>query len=320
MEGFEDLFEEDLGLETPINDPKEDIFAGEDPTLSLFEEPTPAPTQSLIDDLLKARGIVDNKIKIVNEDNTESEISFFDLSKEEQLDILTDNQVEASASDLQEDEQTLIQYLRDNNITLQQYLELYKEDVLQNGSGAEQVYDIDSYDDEELFLLDLKNRYDDLTDEELVKELEKELQDKDLFTKKVTKLRAEYKQLEEAYKEEQQREFNAQRETQYNQFVDTMVDVAVKTPDLYGIELEDDEKNNVLSFLLELDEEGQSGFYKSLNTPENLYRAAWFLTYGEQAFDALKNAYEAEIAKLKKDIPKVVVREPRKPNSINDLF
>lgn len=320
MEGFEDLFEEDLGLETPINDPKEDIFAGEDPTLSLFEEPTPAPTQSLIDDLLKARGIVDNKIKIVNEDNTESEISFFDLSKEEQLDILTDNQVEAPASDLQEDEQTLIQYLRDNNITLQQYLELYKEDVLQNGSGAEQVYDIDSYDDEELFLLDLKNRYDDLTDEELVKELEKELQDKDLFTKKVTKLRAEYKQLEEAYKEEQQREFNAQRETQYNQFVDTMVDVAVKTPDLYGIELEDDEKNNVLSFLLELDEEGQSGFYKSLNTPENLYRAAWFLTYGEQAFDALKNAYEAEIAKLKKDIPKVVVREPRKPNSINDLF
>jgi len=166
-------------------------------------------------------------------------------------------------------------YLRDNKITLQQYLEFYKEETLAGVAGEKEVsYDIDAYDDEELFLLDLKSRYDDLTDEELVKELEEELENKELFNKKVTKLRSDYKQLEDTYKEEQQKEFNAQAETRYNQFVEQMVDVAVKTPDLYGIELEDDEKNNVLSYLLELDETGNSNFYKALDDPNNLYKAA----------------------------------------------
>lgn len=319
MEGFEDLFEDDLGLNNPEEPTSNDsIFEPIDEPTLIFDDVDEKP--SLIVDLLKAKGIADSKITILDEENNEKEVSFFDLSKEEQLDILLENGTEEPASSLQEEEEALIKYLRDNKITLQQYLDSYKEAVLQEGTGNEVVYDIDAYDDQELFLLDLKNRYDDFTDEELMKELEKELQNKDLFDKKVSKLRTEYKQLEDAYKEELQREFNTQRETEYNQFVDTMVDVAVNNSDLYGIELEDDEKNNVLSFLLELDEQGQSEFYKSLNTPENLYRAAWFLTYGEQAFDALKNAYEAEIARLKKEIPKVVVRQTPKEKSINDLF
>ena len=61
---------------------------------------------------------------------------------------------------------------------------------------------------------------------------------------------------------------------------------------------------------------------KSLNNPDNLYKAAWFLTYGEQAFEAIKNAYETEITNLKKDIGKKVVvkRDNKKIDNINDLF
>lgn len=122
------------------------------------------------------------------------------------------------------------------------------------------------------------------------------------------KTREEYKQLEDAYKKEQQDNYNKDRQDRYNTFVDQMVQVATQSNDLYGIELEDSEKNEVLSFLLELDDSGVSNFYKQLQDPNKLYEAAWFLRYGKEAMDALSNAYEQEIAKLKTDKTQVVVR------------
>ena len=103
-----------------------------------------------------------------------------------------------------------------------------------------------------------------------------------------------------------------------------MVDVATKTSEFHGIELEDNEKNEVLSFILDLDENGTSNFYKTLNNPTKLYEAAWFLKYGKDAFNALAGAYEAEINKLKKDSkPRVVVKNKNtstNTNSIHDIF
>lgn len=318
MENFESVFEEDLGLDAPVEEGLEPVIK-EETIDSIFGGSTAEP--SIVDDLLKAKGIQGSKILIIDEENNEQEVDFYSLSKAEQLEILATPEPETAPSTLQQDEEELISYLRDNKITLQEYLQLYEQSVVEKlNENNEPTYDIDAYDDEELFLLDLKSRYDDLTDEELIKELEKELENKELFLKKTTKLRSEYKQLEDTYKEEQQKEFNAQRETQYNGFVDTMVDVAVKTQDLYGIELEDDEKNNVLSTLLELDDNGTSQFNKLLEDPDNLYRAAWFLAYGEQAFNAIKDAYEAEIAKLKKDKPQVIIKKTNPIKDIDDLF
>lgn len=324
MDGFEDIFEEDLGLD--VAPPEEVIVDPENiEDFSIFDQPTEPIVQNneVLNDLLKLKGISDSKIVIVDEQNNEKEVSFFDLSKEEQLEILTSNDDQnapANNIDLQDTEQELIKYLRDNNMTLDEYLEAYKDQITEELSSATgPSYDIDAYTDEELYVLDLKAKYD-LTDDECVKELEKELLDKDLFNKKVTKLRSEYKELEDSYKEQQERQFQEQRESEYNEFVDKMVEVAIATEDLFGFELEDDDKNTVLDYLLALDDSGNSNFYKALEDPNNLYKAAWFLTYGEQAFNTLKEAYEAEIAKLSKDIQKkIVVKQDKKINSIHDL-
>lgn len=319
MDGLENVFEEDLGLETPDPINEESVFEEPIPLEGIFDEPK--PESELITELLKAKGIIDSKVVIIDEENKEQTVDFYSLTREEQLEILNGEEPEKpSTSSLQAGEEELITYLRENNISLQEYLKLYEQSIVDKIEENTAVsYDIDAYDDQELFLLDLKSRYDDLTDEELVRELNKELQDMDLFNKKVTRLRSEYKQLEDTYKEDQQKEVLAKSEADYNQYVDTMVDIAVKTEDLYGITLEDDEKNNVLSFLLELDETGTSNFYKALDNPDNLYKAAWFLTYGQQAFDAIKDAYETEITKLKKDKPQVVIKKDA-VKSINDLF
>lgn len=296
----EDLELEEIQVEEVLEDsPIDDIFGFETVTEKTVE------TSSLVNDLLVTHGIKDGKIKIIDEENKESIVDFLSLPKEDQLEILTTPKEKEILSD---EEQKFIDNLRAGNISIQEYLQKFKEDSLKEVTPIETSYDIDSYDDQELFLLDLKAKYD-LTDEELTAELQKELDNEDLFKKKVNKLREDYRQLEDNYKKEQQDTFTREREDKYNKFVDQMVDVAVKSSDLYGIELEDSEKNEVLSFLLDLDENGVSNFYRELQTPEKLYEAAWFLRYGKEAMDALKDAYENEISKLKKDKTQVVVHQ-----------
>lgn len=321
MDGFDDYLEEDLGLDQVSTDEPiiDEPLKIED---NIFDENIidTQPTASVLDELLKAKGITDSMVTIVDENEVEKEVNFHELSLEDQLEILNMAE-EVETNDLDDTEIDLINHLRTNNLSVDDFLAQYRESILAEvQQAAEPTYEIDNYDDQELFLLDLKNKYD-LTDEELQLELEKELTNTDLFTKKVTKLRIEYKELENQYKLSQQAEADSQREEQYNQFANGMVDIATSVSDFHGVYLEDDEKQETLSYLLDLDDSGVSQFSKDLNNPSKLYEAAWYLRYGAEAFKALESAYEAEIAKLKKvDKPRVVVRNSDKPiKNLSDL-
>lgn len=307
----EDFLETNKDVETSNNKPiTDDIFNDIDSK--------PITTDTLTS-FLEFNGITDGKLKIVNEHDSEEEVDFYALTKDEQLEILKSFTV--SPTKLDENEETFLNYLKENNLNVVDFLNKYKEEIIKEVSPQnEQLYEIDNYDDQELFLLDLKSKFESLTDEELASELERELQNEPLFKKKVDTLRSEYKKLEDQYKEQKQAEFNSQKEQEYNQFIETMVDVATKTNELYDIELEDDDKNGILSFLLELDDNGASEFSKKIANPENLYKAAWFLRYGDEAIDALKKAYQEEINKLRKDSkPQVVIKKQDKPKTIFDL-
>lgn len=324
-EGLEDLNDIDFGEDTQAdlkveNEGDSDFFNSDD------DDYSPAQSGSVMDKFLQSKGFVDSKVKIIDENDEEVEVNFSDLSEEEQLDILNSFSTSNNnpALNLLEDEQALVAELRNNNLTMNQFLELYKQSIIEEaGIQPEVSYDIDQYDDKELFLLDLKNKYD-LSDEELQVELEKELQNEELFNKKISKVREEYKELEEQYKASQQAEFESQQQQQYQDFVYQMTDIAEKVSDFHGLELEDVEKNDTLSYLLELDENGTSQFYKDLNSPEKLYEVAWYLKYGKDAFKVIEDAYEAELAKLKTkaDKPRVVRQVNNENNfkTIDDIF
>lgn len=323
-DGLEDLNDIDFGEDTQadlnvVNEGDSDFFSSDD------EDYSPTHSGSVMDKFLQSKGFVDSKVKIVDENDEEVEVNFSDLTEEEQLDILNSFSTNNNpALSLLEDEQALVAELRKNNLTMNQFLELYKQSIIEEaGIQPEVSYDIDQYDDKELFLLDLKNKYD-LSDEELQIELEKELQNEELFNKKVAKVREEYKELEERYKASQQTEFENQQQQQYQDFVYQMSDIAEKVSDFHGLELEDEEKNDTLSYLLELDENGTSQFYKDLNSPEKLYEVAWYLKYGKDAFKVIEDAYEAELAKLKTkaDKPRVVRQVNNENNfkTIDDIF
>jgi hypothetical protein len=322
MEEFDDLFEESSVVGGENNEPVSGENLSNDDFLLEGEDPiTKEPT--LVDELLKLRGISNAKIKILDEKDQEQEVDFYGLTKEEQLEILNArNEDNVTNPNLDEEEILLLNHLRSNNLTVEAFLQQFKDSIASElGKPAEATYDIDAYDDQELYLLDMKNKFE-LTDDELVAELEKELKNPEIFNKKVTKLRGEYKTLEDQYKLTQSQEAEQLREQEYNQFADQMVDIATKINEFHGIDLEDEDKNETLSYLLELDDKGLSNFYKDLNNPTKLYEAAWYLRYGKEAFDAIKNAYEAEITRLKKPVkPNVVVQNASKrKENIHDLF
>ena len=328
MDELEDIFDEEVLSDIPDQETQVTVDIPSDDHDDFFGDKTSSENSetSILDDYLKSLGIENAKISVLDENDEEQEINFYDLTKEEQLEILkaAEPEQEIPDHDLDESEIELLNQIRESQLSVEEFLEAYKASIIDEiGQGAAPEYSIDSYDDQELYLLDLKQKFD-LTDEELAKKLEYELQDEALFKKQVDTLRAEYKQLEDQYNEAQKQEAEDLKEEQFNQFSETMVNVALQTPEFYGIELDDDEKNEVLSQILDLDENGTSEFYKSLNDPKKLYELAWFSRYGKDSFDALKNAYESEISRLKKEIkpnPVAIRRNSNdKPqNSIYDL-
>lgn len=326
INGLENIFDEDLDL----TDDNEVVIEQE--TTDEFEETFFPELQdgevkedNILDALLKAKGIENSMITVIDENENEQEVNFYDLTREEQLDIL--NSEEAPQENLLDDSEIeVINYLRTNSLSMDEFLDRYKQSIIAElSTPAEPQYDIDSYDDEELYLLDLKNKFE-LTDEELALELEKELKNPELFSKKTNKLREEYKKLEDQRKADEETAFEAEQQQRYNSFVESMSSISNSVTDYHGVFLEDNEKNETLSYLLELDESGISRFSKDLNDPNKLYEAAWYLRYGKEAFQALEAAYEAEIKKLKKvepiktDKPRGVVRNPDSQiKTINDL-
>lgn len=306
---LEDYGEDDIfKYEEPIEEkPVEENLETE-----IFENNSTEP--GYITTLLNEMGITDpNNIVILDEQGNETVTKFSDLTDEEKVQILL-----GSESETQEETESIDAYLKENNLTLEQFLELYKQEIL-DGLQTEDNYTIDNYSDEELFMIDLKNKYD-LTDDELKTELEKEQQNPDLFKKKIDKLRGEYKASEDAFKQQQQDAYEQENQKQYEEFSKQVTDAANKTVDIYGIiDIEDEDKTTVLNSLLELDEQGNTEFGRMLSDPAKLYEAAWFLKYGKDAFGALQSYYTSEISKLKNQMNgKVIIKE--KSNNFNDLI
>lgn len=278
-------------------------------------------TVSAVDKYLQSKGFENSEVTIYDENDEEIKVNFHELSSDEQLDILSSITTKERGAQLYADEQEWINELRKNNLDFDSFLELYKNSIMEElGATQEDSYEIDAYDDRELFLLDLKNKYD-LTDEELQSELEKELQNEELFEKKVAKTRAEYKELETQYRQMQEQEFARQQEQEYQHFAQQMVGIATNINEFHGLELEDDDKNDTLSYMLDLDDNGVSQLARDLQDPEKLYAVAWYLRHGNDAFKIIENAHESEISKLRalRDKPNVVRQESRQGNRVKHM-
>ena len=264
-------------------------------------EPEPSGEEPVASDylskMLRERGVDRERVRIENEDGEIEEWRFDDLDDETKFGILNSN--EPSLSD---DEITAINYLRQNRMNLQDFVEYHrnqavKEYLEQNQSVA---YTVDQVSDDDLYRFELKDQMPDLTEEEIEDQLARAKENESFFQKKIAALRKEYKELEDNQLRAEEEKAAAEKEDQFNQLANSLVSVARNTEEMNGMLLEDEDREDVLSFLLDRDANGQSEFYKLFSNPEALFKMAWYMKYGDQAHASLTQYYNQEIAKARR--------------------
>jgi hypothetical protein len=305
--GIADDFEPEFDEE---HDP-ENLF-DLDPTL--FDEPDsnrqspdggdhkPMEESDLVTDLLRSKGITNpDEINFENE-NGELELrSFYDLSYTEQLEVLKSSDADIGYG-LKEEELGAIDFLRENDVTFEEAIDYFQRKAVQEYIDSQNIsgLEVDQYEDTDLFVLDLKTKFPDLTNDELDIELQKQLENPDVFKKKVDKLRTDYKEIEANQIAQARQEQEQEDEYKRKELEDTLVTTAISVEEIGGLTLDNDDKNAVLSYILEKDMNGVSPFIKSLNSPQTLFELAWFATNGKQAFNIIHDYYKKEIAQVSK--------------------
>lgn len=306
---LEDLDIDDVGLDEDITPEAEDAY--EKPWLDGSvpqgeeiheDEPSNEPTEDdIITTLLKDKGINPDAIKFENETGEIEEKSFNELSREEQLQIL-------NYDDYGLAEVSLINELRENNLSAEEYKKYIAQQAIQEYLASNQeetpVYEVDSIPDDELYLIDLKAKIPELTDEDAAAELELAKQHEALYQKKVQGIRNEYKKKEELLAQQEEEEQRLAAEKAAQEFEDTIV-AAIQENDTIdlgesSLTLSEDDMNEIASFILDSDVAGVRHIAKALNDPKTLVGMVWYALKGQEAFSQISDYYKQKITEASK--------------------
>ena len=264
----------------------------------------PVINNDLILEVLKLKNINPESIKFENENGELEEYNWENLSLEEQKNILISNDLDNDYG-LEDDEINIINNFRESKLSYDDYINNIKtkaiEEYLQENNPYK-VYSIDDYTDDDLYLLDLKTKMEDLTDEELVLALETEKSNPTLYDKKIKALRNEYKNLEEA-KIQAEQELEEQENAKIREEFENTIKTNVNNLNSIGnLELSEDEKNNIYNFITGTNSAGESLISTALNDPEKLVKMVWFTLYGEQGFNIIQDYFTKQLAESRKEI------------------
>ena len=237
---------------------------------------------------LKSRGFRDgNYVLYENETGDTEEVDFSSLTKEEQLSILE----EIAKPNLSKDEIETINYLRTNKTTLVDVVKQYQEKALEEYTkqlGNEKQYAVDDYSDDELYIADLKQRFPNLSDEDLTSDLDIAKTNEELFKLKVEKIKEFYKSQEDQEAVEKQQLADNQYKEFQNNVVDQLtafnsisLDYTDANSDSLGIE--DTEKDKIFEYIFNKDIDGSTNLFKDLKDPQILVELAWYKLYGKDA-------------------------------------
>ena len=265
--------------------------------------PVKSQPQDVLTSYLKYQGISDPEhIKFEDEDGIVKERSWNDLSFEEKMNIMTTSGDEPER-DLTEDEIKFINELRTSKLSPEQYINTIRQKAAQDYQESLQnapQYSIDDLSDDEIFMLDLQDKIEDISDEDLKTALEK-AKENPLFARQVAGMRKALKEQEEQYKQQLAAEQEQAYEEQFNQFKDsvlTSIQSFKKVGDL-DLNLETEDMEDIASFILDRDDSGMSYFGKALNDPKTLVEMAWWTLKGRDALNSISEYFVNEIKNVR---------------------
>ena len=312
---MEDNFDFDFGEETldqvideGVTSPAEFDDSDVNYTDSDYNEDYNEDSKDYISRLLESKGIDRNRVQILDEEGNASEVSFDSLSEQDKFDIL--NYQEDSV--LPEDHEIqMINFLRQNNMTLQDFAEWQRQEAIQEYlAGQLPVSETDSYSDEEIVAYDYIKRFgESMSDEEIDAEIERLKADPEAFEKRVSLLRNAFKAEEEAQAKLYQDQEIAMRQENESMFVNTYYQALAQIDNIQNVELDDNDRDELLRFVIEKDQANRTGLSKAMDNPENVLKMAWYLLHGEECNNAMIDYFQKEISKRSKPGPRIVTKQ-----------
>lgn len=302
-----------------IQDPNPDdntIF--EDDDLNTVNDDDNQNEGDYVSRLLEARGFKDKKIQVTNEDGELEEVNFDDLTDQEKFDLLSDQDQGAMPSD---EELKTLNFLRTNNMTLEDFAKWQREQGVQEYlANQSPVTEFDEFTDDEMIAYDFIQRFgDEMTDEEIDAEIDRLKADPDAYQKRVNLLRASYKSEAEAQSKLYEQEEQTRNQAAEEEFKTAYVNAAGNINYIHGMDLDNNDRQELLDFVLTKDAANRTGLSKALEDPESVLKMAWYLLHGEETYDATVDHFKKEIAKRSKENNTRVVNRSRQPQS-KDAF
>lgn len=325
MENFDDvIFEDDEFGDIDLGQQKPEGNEGDQPAGQ--QKPSAQPDEDLTTEVLRLKGITDpGKIKFEDETGAIVERAWDSLSREEQINILIDQEVEQQ--DFDDSELQLINTIRESGMTPDEYIQ-----SLLPETGPTKRYKVDDLSDDEVYALDLLHKVADISDEEINQALELAKQNEGLFEKTVEGLRKEYIRLQEDEEAQIANEKAARKEAAYNRFADSIKGQIKELDSFAGqpLQLSDDDIEDLSSFMLEIDDQGLSAFGRAMNDPALFTQAAfWILNedkiveeLNKQIQDNYRRGYEqAKLDLQGKPKAKLVFNKPAsQKKTADDVF
>lgn len=283
MENFDDvIFEDDEFGDIDLGQQKPEGNEGDQPAGQ--QKPSAQPDEDLTTEVLRLKGITDpGKIKFEDETGAIVERAWDSLSREEQINILIDQEVEQQ--DFDDSELQLINTIRESGMTPDEYIQ-----SLLPETEPTKRYKVDDLSDDEVYALDLLHKVgSDISDEEINQALELARQNEGLFKKTVEGLRKEYIRLQEDEEAQIANEKAAREEAAYNRFADSIKGQIKELDSFAGqpLQLSDDDIEDLSSFMLEIDDQGLSAFGRAMNDPALFTKAAFWILNEDKIVEEL---------------------------------
>jgi len=226
----------------------------------------------------------------------------FDKLEAEKQDEILSNLYSRQSKNIEEEygldknEISLINYLRDNNTSMEAMVDSLANDRVQTLLAAQEAGSMDykQMSDDAIYTKFLKESNPEIATDKLEADLQaaKSLSS---YTNMVNSLRNRYTSDQEArvakYEQESIQEHNSLIEEQRQIVLDEIYEME----DLDGNTFDDNAKNNVLDKILEIDESGDSIFLSQvLSNPKELIRAAYWYENGPDITRQLEEQWKRE--------------------------
>jgi len=243
-------------------------------------------TKTALDLYLESYHVKDKMLSFEDETGTIVNKNFDELPVEEQFTILTEL-AQSQIPNIEPADLKILNELYTQGISLQEYLSTNNQEAV--------VYTVDDFNDEDLFKFDLKEKVPDITDEDLEAEY-KSAKDSKFFVKNMETLRATYKDIETRhnYQKELAEEQKAKEEYEKERLLITNVTNNLKN--IHGFPVNDGHRQQINELLTTVNNKtGTSFFIEEISKPENMVNIAWYLSYGDEAFNQLATYYKKQV-------------------------